>query len=288
MKSQRQLFGPESAKVPTRRKTVLWAKVVAAVNSGGGGVKRMEDTCRKRYYDIKRRVKMAREAKSARKTGGGQPYIARYLEYEEPMRSVIPPEVVSATHVRDSDKPRKNVFEKSSATRPPVTPSTSDDDDDDDAAEAGPSKEVWSSRSGTSVRHHHKKPVAAKKARSDVQGQPQQATPPRRLSTVCSVPPLQILDTPPRRHPQSPHLDSSSPGNSIPPQQQQHSDMEETIILEMQPLSQGISPPAPGTLEFKTKGTSQSFPNGRESAENSGKLHSQAMTQGHNQEKCGT
>ncbi|XP_063788474.1 uncharacterized protein LOC134943719 [Pseudophryne corroboree] len=134
------------------------------------------------------------------------------------------------------------VFEKSSTTRPPVTPSTSDDDD---AAEAGPSKEVWSSRSGTSVRHHQIKPVAANKARSDVQGQPQQATPPRRLSTVCSVPPLQILDTPPRRHPHSSHLDSSSPGNSIPPQQQQHSDMKETIILEMQPLSQGISPPAP-------------------------------------------
>ncbi|XP_063797947.1 uncharacterized protein LOC134965430 [Pseudophryne corroboree] len=134
------------------------------------------------------------------------------------------------------------MFEKSSTTRRPVTPIASDDDD---AAEAGPSKEVWSSRSGTSVRHHHKKPVAEKKARSYVQGQPQQATPPRRLSSVCSVPPLQILDTPPRRHPHSPHLDSSSPGNSIPPQQQQHSDMEETNILEMQPLSQGMSPPAP-------------------------------------------
>ncbi|XP_063819865.1 polycystin-1-like protein 3 [Pseudophryne corroboree] len=117
--------------------------------------------------------------------------------------------------------------------------------DDDDAAEAGPSKEVWSSRSGTSVTHHQKKHVAAKKARSDVQGQTQQATPPRRLSTVCSIPPLQILDTPPRREPHSPHLDSSSPGNSIPPQQQQHSDMDETNMLEMQPLSKGMSPPAP-------------------------------------------
>ncbi|XP_063819572.1 uncharacterized protein LOC135057718 [Pseudophryne corroboree] len=117
--------------------------------------------------------------------------------------------------------------------------------DDDDAAEAGPSKEVWSSRSRTSVTHHQKKHVAAKKARSDVQGQPQQATPPRRLSTVCWVPPLQILDTPSRCEPHSPHLDSSSPGNSIPPQQQQHSDMDETIMLEMQPLSQGIRPPAP-------------------------------------------
>ncbi|XP_063780952.1 uncharacterized protein LOC134929012 [Pseudophryne corroboree] len=53
------------------------------------------------------------------------------------------------------------------------------------------------------------------------------------------------MDTPPRRHPHSPHLDSSSPGTSIPPQQHQHSDMEETNILEMQPLMQGMSPPAP-------------------------------------------
>ncbi|XP_063770379.1 histone-lysine N-methyltransferase 2D-like [Pseudophryne corroboree] len=139
-------------------------------------------------------------------------------------------------------KKKMSVLEKSSTTRRPVTPITSDDDD---TAEAGPSKEVWSSRSGTSERHHHKKPVAEKKARSYVPAQTQQATPPRRLSSVCSVPPLQILDTPPRRHPHSPHLDSSSPGNSIPPQQQQHSDMEETNILEMQPLMQGMSPPAP-------------------------------------------
>ncbi|XP_063774381.1 bromodomain-containing protein 4-like isoform X1 [Pseudophryne corroboree] len=136
----------------------------------------------------------------------------------------------------------KGVSEKSSTTRRPVNPNTSDDDD---AAEAGPSKEVWSSRSGSSVRHHHKKPVAEKKARSSAPPQTQQATPPRRLSSVCSVPPLQILDTPPRRHPHSPHLDSSSTGNSIPPQQHQHSDMEETNILEMQPLMQGMSPPAP-------------------------------------------
>ncbi|XP_063776641.1 uncharacterized protein LOC134921064 [Pseudophryne corroboree] len=116
---------------------------------------------------------------------------------------------------------------------------------DDDAPEVGPSKEVLSSRRRTSVTHHNIKHVAAKKARSDVQGQPQQATPPRRLSTVCSVPPLQILDTPPRRQPHSPYLDSSSPGTSIPTQHQLHSDMDETIMLEMQPLSQGISPPAP-------------------------------------------
>ncbi|XP_063791663.1 bromodomain-containing protein 4-like [Pseudophryne corroboree] len=134
------------------------------------------------------------------------------------------------------------VSEKSSTTRRPVNPNTSDDDD---AAEAGPSKEVWSSRSSSSVRHHHKKPGAEKKARSSVPPQTQQATPPRRLSSVCSVPPLQILDTPPRRHPHSPHLDSSSPGNSIPPQQHQHSDTEETNILEMQPLMQVMSPPAP-------------------------------------------
>ncbi|XP_063795526.1 uncharacterized protein LOC134957489 [Pseudophryne corroboree] len=155
MKYQRQLFGPESAKVPTRKKMVLCVKVVAAVNSEGV-VKRTEDTCRKRYYDIKRHVKskMAKEAKSARKAGGGQPYIARYLEYEELMRSVIPPEVVSATHVRDSDSPRKNVLEKSSTGCPTVTPITFDDVD---AAEAGPSKEVRSSRSWTSVTQQAKK-----------------------------------------------------------------------------------------------------------------------------------
>ncbi|XP_063781192.1 uncharacterized protein LOC134929526 [Pseudophryne corroboree] len=242
MKYQRQLFGPESAKVPTRKKTVLWAKVVAAVNSEGV-VKRTEDTCRKRYYDIKRRVKskMAKEAKSARKTGGGPPFIATYVDYEEPMRTIIPPEVVSATHVRDSDRPRKDVLKKSSTGRPTVTPITSDDDD---AAEAGPSKEVLSSRRRTSGTHH-KKHLPAKKVKSDVQGQPQQATTPRTLSTVCSVPPLQILDTPPRRQPHSPHLDSSSPGTSIPPQQQQHSDMDDTITLEMHPVIEGISPPAP-------------------------------------------
>ncbi|XP_063783803.1 bromodomain-containing protein 4-like [Pseudophryne corroboree] len=117
--------------------------------------------------------------------------------------------------------------------------------DDDDAAEAGPSKEVLSSRRRTPVAHQTIIHVATKKARSDVQSQPQQSTPPRRLSTVSSVPPLQILVTPPRRQPHSPHLDCSSTGTSIPKQQQQHSDMDETIMLQMQPLIEGISHPAP-------------------------------------------
>ncbi|XP_063819933.1 bromodomain-containing protein 4-like [Pseudophryne corroboree] len=117
--------------------------------------------------------------------------------------------------------------------------------DDDDAAEAGPSKEVLSSRRRTPVPHQKIIHVPKKKARSDVQSLPQQATPPRRLSTVSLVPPLQILDTPPRRQPHSPHLDYSSTGTSIPTQQQQHSDMDETIILQMQPVIEGISHPAP-------------------------------------------
>ncbi|XP_063790172.1 uncharacterized protein LOC134945060 [Pseudophryne corroboree] len=123
---------------------------------------------------------------------------------------------------------------------------TSDEDDeDDDAAEAGPSKEVLSSRKRTPEQHEKNTHVATKKARSDVQSQPQQATPPRRLSAVSLVPPLQILDTPPRRQPHSPHLDYSRTGTSIPTQHQQHSDMDETIILQMQPVIVGNSPPAP-------------------------------------------
>ncbi|XP_063819297.1 uncharacterized protein LOC135057337 [Pseudophryne corroboree] len=47
MKHQRQLFGSDASKVSTRRKSVLWGKVIAAVNSEGV-VRRTEDTLRQR------------------------------------------------------------------------------------------------------------------------------------------------------------------------------------------------------------------------------------------------
>ncbi|XP_063806819.1 uncharacterized protein LOC134991832 [Pseudophryne corroboree] len=242
MNYQHYLFGPESA---IMQKMVVWAKVVAAINSEGV-VKRTEDTCLKWYYDIKRRVKskMAKEAKPARQTVGVQTFIARYLEYEEPMWNLIPPEVVAATHDRDSDRPSQDVLKKSKTTRPPVSPTTSDDDDDD-AVAAGHSTQGTASRRRPPEPHKKPPHVAPKRPRSDVQSKTQMSPSQNRISIVSLKPPHQILDTPPRHQPHSPHLDESTNEPSSPPTHQQDSDMDETFVLHLQPINEANTPPAP-------------------------------------------
>ncbi|XP_063776817.1 uncharacterized protein LOC134922890 [Pseudophryne corroboree] len=196
MRHHRQLFGHDAAKVSSRRKSVLWGKVIAAVNSEGV-VRRTEDKCRKRFYDIKRRVKakMAKEAKSARQTGGGHPFRASYRDWEEPVRALIPPEVVGATHVRDSDRPRQDVRKRSSTTRPhPTLPS-----DADGSSSANPPPLRRPSQGSVTVARR-----PTKRRRLEAESAAPSSPPQRRISAVSSLPPQAILASPQSEDPQSP------------------------------------------------------------------------------------
>ncbi|XP_063781237.1 uncharacterized protein LOC134929576 [Pseudophryne corroboree] len=202
MRHHRQLFGQDAAKVSSRRKSVLWGKVIQAVNSEGV-VRRTEDTCRKRFYDIKRRVKakMAKEAKSARQTGGGPPFRATYRDWEEPVRALIPAEVVSATHVRDSDRPRQDVRQTSAPDRPLPT--------DVGAGIAG------SSSASRPLRRPSQGSVnlprrPSKTRRVDLESADPSSPPRRRISAVLSQPPQALLASPQSDEPRSPQLSGAN------------------------------------------------------------------------------
>ncbi|XP_063798301.1 uncharacterized protein LOC134965851 [Pseudophryne corroboree] len=229
MRHHRQLFGSDAAKVSTRRKTVLWGKVVAAVNSEGV-VRRTEDTCRKRFYDIKRRVKakMAKEAKSARQTWGGHPFRASYKDWEEPMRSLIPTEVVSTLHVRDSDRPRSDVRQRSSTSRPQPTLPRADDGGNAGSSSVPRPLRRPSQGSVTVATRPSKRPRVQASAPATAPASP----PRRRISAVAAVPPLALLASPQSDEPQSPQL--SDPAIMSDDGQQDRA--QETFTLHLQPI----------------------------------------------------
>ncbi|XP_063819377.1 uncharacterized protein LOC135057416 [Pseudophryne corroboree] len=225
MRHHRQLFGQDAAKVSSRRKSVLWGKVIQAVNSEGV-VRRTEDTCRKRFYDIKRRVKakMAKEAKSARQTGGGPPFRATYRDWEEPVRALIPAEVVSATHVRDSDRPRQDVRQTSAPDRPLPT--------DVGAGIAG------SSSASRPLRRPSQGSVnlprrPSKTRRVDLESADPSSPPRRRISAVLSQPPQALLASPQSDEPRSPQL---SEPTFMPDVDQQEPDQQATYTLHLTPV----------------------------------------------------
>ncbi|XP_063786118.1 uncharacterized protein LOC134934667 [Pseudophryne corroboree] len=236
MRPHRQLFGRDAAKVPSCRKSVLWGKVVAAVNSESV-VKKTEDTCRKRFYDIKRcvKAKMAKQAKSARQTGGGHHFIASYREWEEPVRSLIPPEVVGATNVRDSDQPRQDVQKKTTTARTTTTQAA-------DAGDAGTSSSHTIQQRRPPQGSATQKIMPRKRQRPDVLPTQSLTPPQRRISTVLGQPPVDIFASPPSQDPHSPQL---SDAEIMPQDTQQGTDLSETFILQLQPIdpTQPTMPP---------------------------------------------
>ncbi|XP_063802144.1 myb-related transcription factor, partner of profilin-like [Pseudophryne corroboree] len=226
MKHHRQLFGQDAGKVSSRRKSVLWGQVIVAVNSEGV-VRRTEDTCRKRFYDIKRRVKakMAKEAKSARKTGGGPPFRATYREWEEPVRALIPAEVVSATHVRDSDRPTQDVRQTSRPDRPQTT--------QDDAGIAGSASVSLPPLRRPSQGSGHLPRRPSKTRRLGTESAAPSSPPRRRISAVSPQPPLALLASPQSDEPRSPQLSEPSLMADV---DQQGQDQQATFTLQLTPV----------------------------------------------------
>ncbi|XP_063804841.1 uncharacterized protein LOC134983076 [Pseudophryne corroboree] len=130
MKSQKMLFGRQAARTTAQRKSAIWAGVVEAVNAKGH-VRRNEETCKKRFSDIKRRVKlkMAKESRIARQTGVGFPHQVTYLKHEVPLKQIIPPEVIARLQVIDTDAPRRPAHQRQRRRQL----------EDKDEEEAGPS-----------------------------------------------------------------------------------------------------------------------------------------------------
>ncbi|XP_063786405.1 myb-related transcription factor, partner of profilin-like [Pseudophryne corroboree] len=226
MKHHRQLFGQDAGKVSSRRKSVLWGQVILAVNSEGV-VRRTEDTCRKRFYDIKRRVKakMAKEAKSARKTGGGPPFRATYRDWEEPVRALIPAEVVSATHVRDSDRPTQDVPQ----TSRPDRPQTSQDEAGIAGSASGSRPPVR--RPSQGLGHLPRRPSKTRRLGSESAAP--SSPPRRRLSAVSPQPPLALLASSQSDEPRSPQLSEPSLMADV---DQQGQDQQATITLQLTPV----------------------------------------------------
>ncbi|XP_075057016.1 uncharacterized protein LOC142143202 [Mixophyes fleayi] len=100
------ILGNLAARTPLRRRHQLWGRVCDAVNAVGP-LKRTVAHCRKRFSDIKRRLKekMAQERRSTRRTGGGPPLRVEYTSYEEELRQIMPREIVEGINVQDTDSP---------------------------------------------------------------------------------------------------------------------------------------------------------------------------------------
>ncbi|XP_075042377.1 uncharacterized protein LOC142101835 [Mixophyes fleayi] len=116
------ILGNLAARTPLRRRHQLWGRVCDAVNAVGP-LKRTVAHCRKRFSDIKRRLKekMAQERRSTRRTGGGPPLRMEYTTYEEELRQIMPAEIVEGINVQDTDSPSFGQVVDSPG--PQVTPS---------------------------------------------------------------------------------------------------------------------------------------------------------------------
>ncbi|XP_075037450.1 uncharacterized protein LOC142098509 [Mixophyes fleayi] len=137
------ILGNLAAQTPLRRRHQLWGRACDAVNAVGP-LKRTVAHCRKRFSDIKRRLKekMAQERRSTRRTGGGPPLRMEYTTYEEELRQIMPAEIVEGINVQDTDSPSfGQVVESpgpqfSPSARPTPPPSARDSGTDE---QAGPS-----------------------------------------------------------------------------------------------------------------------------------------------------
>ncbi|XP_075053952.1 uncharacterized protein LOC142139989 [Mixophyes fleayi] len=137
------ILGNLAARTPLRRRHQLWGRVCEAVNAVGP-LKRTVAHCRKRFSDIKRRLKekMAQERRSTRRTGGGPPLRMEYTTYKEELRQIMPAEIVEGINVQDTDSPSfGQVVESpgpqfSPSARPTPPPSARDSGTDE---QAGPS-----------------------------------------------------------------------------------------------------------------------------------------------------
>ncbi|XP_063804842.1 uncharacterized protein LOC134983077 [Pseudophryne corroboree] len=126
-----QILGSRAAKTPLSRKRQLWNQVCHVVNAVGP-LKRSVTHCKKRYSDIKRRVKekVAEERRAAVGAADGEPpVVVEYLSYEEQLRRVLPFELLHGAN--DSYQAARG----SSRRQPP--PSQADTTKDEE--EPGPS-----------------------------------------------------------------------------------------------------------------------------------------------------
>ncbi|XP_075056606.1 uncharacterized protein LOC142142640 [Mixophyes fleayi] len=137
------ILGNLAARTPLRRHHQLWGRVCEAVNAVGP-LKRTVAHCRKRFSDIKRRLKekMAQERRSTRRTGGGPPLRMEYTTYKEELRQIMPAEIVEGINVQDTDSPSFGQVvdspgpQFSPSARPTPPPSARDSGTDE---QAGPS-----------------------------------------------------------------------------------------------------------------------------------------------------
>ncbi|XP_063806533.1 uncharacterized protein LOC134986909 [Pseudophryne corroboree] len=168
---------------------------------------------------------MAKEAKSARKTGGGPPFRATYREWEEPVRALIPAEVVSATHVRDSDRPTQDVRQTSRPDRPQTT--------QDDAGIAGSASVSLPPLRRPSQGSGHLPRRPSKTRRLGTESAAPSSPPRRRISAVSPQPPLALLASPQSDEPRSPQLSEPSLMADV---DQQGQDQQATFTLQLTPV----------------------------------------------------
>ncbi|KAM8953544.1 uncharacterized protein RCH25_044344 [Pelodytes ibericus] len=91
-----RLFGKLAARNSTSVKNALWREIVSAVNAISAYPRSVQN-CKKRYADIKRKVKdkLSKIAKHRRTTGGGAPLNISFWPYERVMEKMISADIVA-------------------------------------------------------------------------------------------------------------------------------------------------------------------------------------------------
>ncbi|XP_053314442.1 uncharacterized protein LOC128482647 [Spea bombifrons] len=91
-----RLFGKLAARNSTAMKNALWREIVSAVNAVSAYPRSVQN-CKKRYADIKRKVKdkLSKIAKHRRATGGGAPLNISFWPYERVMEKMISADIVA-------------------------------------------------------------------------------------------------------------------------------------------------------------------------------------------------
>ncbi|XP_075057101.1 uncharacterized protein LOC142143286 [Mixophyes fleayi] len=91
-----KLFGRLAARHSTAVKNALWREIVSAVNAISAYPRSVQN-CKKRYADIKRKVKdkLSKIAKHKRSNGGGVPLNISFWPYERVMEKMISADIVA-------------------------------------------------------------------------------------------------------------------------------------------------------------------------------------------------
>ncbi|CAH2245180.1 Hypothetical predicted protein [Pelobates cultripes] len=132
-----RLFGKFAARNSTAVKNALWREIVSSVNAISAYPRSVQN-CKKRYADIKRKVKdkLSKIAKHRRATGGGAPLNISFWPYERVMEKMISADIVSGVPgATDSGRMLDQYFAGGPSDHYMVDLHDSQEVDDDEVAE---------------------------------------------------------------------------------------------------------------------------------------------------------